>query len=195
MKTLESILSSRTRAEIFNVLFGVNQIELHNREISRRTGLSEASVRQELGKLADLDLVTVRRNGNRVYYSANKNNPLYKEIHYLVLKTTGLVDVLREALIDDRIEIVFIFGSFAEGVESSNSDVDLLLISDIGFREVSSLLSGIPEMIEREINPIVLSREEYLIRRRSEDHFVHNVLNGAKLFVKGDANEFAVMGE
>ncbi|MCK5117728.1 MAG: nucleotidyltransferase domain-containing protein [Candidatus Aegiribacteria sp.] len=195
MKTLESILSSRTRAELFTILFGLNHYELHNREIARRTELSEASVRQELGKLTELNLVTARRDGNRIYYSANKGNPLYHEIHSIVLKTTGLVDVLKEAFSDDRIETAFVFGSFAEGEETSDSDVDLLIIGDIGFREVSRLISGIHEMIERDINPVVLSRSEYIGRLRSEDHLVNNVLAGTKLFVKGDADEFAAMGE
>lgn len=195
MNTLESILSSRTRAEIFTILFGVNQAELHNREIARRAGLSESSVRQELGKLTNLNLAIARRAGNRVYYSANRSNQIYNEIHSIVLKTTGLVGVLREALSDHRIEIAFVFGSFAEGEETSDSDVDLLIIGNIGFREVIRLLSGITEKIEREINPVVLTREEYTKRRRSDDHFVHNVLGGTKLFVKGDPDEFEAMGE
>jgi predicted nucleotidyltransferase len=195
MKTLESVLSSRTRAGVFTILFGLNHIELHNREIARRTELSEASVRHELGKLTELDLVTARRDGNRIYYSANMSNPLYNEIHSIVLKTTGLVDVLKEALSDDRIETAFVFGSFAEGEETSYSDIDLLIIGELGFREVSRLLSGIHEKIEREINPVVLSRTEYISRLRSEDHLVINVLAGTKLFIKGDADEFAAMGE
>ena len=64
MNKLESILSSRTRAEIFTILFGMNQVELHNREIARKTGLSKASVRQELGKLTNLEIAIVRRTGN-----------------------------------------------------------------------------------------------------------------------------------
>ena len=194
MNTLETMLSSRTRAGIFTILFGVVKKELHNREIARRSGLSEAAVRQELGKLTDLDLVVVRKDGNRVYYSANRSHPLYKEIHSIVLKTTGLVYVLKEALADDRIEIAFVFGSIAEGSESSDSDVDVLIIGNIGLKEVSRLLSGVSERIEREINPIVLSRSEYLKRKSKDDHFVHSVISGKRLFIKGDPDEFKAMG-
>lgn len=194
MNILESMLSSRTRARIFTILFGVTQVELHNREIARRTGLSEAAVRQELSKLDELDLVVVRRNGNRTYYSANRSHPLYSEVHSIVLKTTGLVDVLKEKFADDRIEIAFIFGSIAEGRETADSDVDIMIIGDIGLREVSRLLSGVTERIEREISPIVMSRSEYLKRKGSDDHFVHNVISGRRLFIKGDSDEFEAMG-
>lgn len=112
-----------------------------------------------------------------------------------MLKTTGLTDILREALSDTLIEIAFVFGSFATGKESVNSDVDLMIIGDIGLKFVSRLLSGVSEKIEREINPHVMTRKEYVSRRISGDHFVTNVLKGPKLFVKGDQNEFEELGE
>jgi predicted nucleotidyltransferase len=195
MNTLEQIFSSRTRAWVFTILFGLAQRELHNREIARRSKHSEAAVRQELSKLLDLALVHVRRDGNRAYYSANRSHPLYHEIHSMVLKTTGLVDVLAEALIDHRIETAFVFGSIAEGRETQGSDVDILIIGSIGLMEVSRLLSGVSELLEREINPVVMSREEYIRRAGTEDHFATNVIRGARLFIKGDPDEFEAMGE
>ncbi len=195
MNMLIKLLSSRSRAGIFTILFGLNPLELHIREIARRSQLSEASIRQELNNLAELDLVRSRGDSNRVYYCANKNNPLYKEIHSIVLKTTGLIEVFRVALENSLIEVAFVFGSFATGEESANSDIDLMIIGDIGLRAVSRSLSGVSERIEREINPHVMTRREYISRRISGDHFVLNVLNGPKLFVKGDKNEFEELEE
>ncbi len=195
MNALELIVSSRTRAGIFTILFGLGYRELHNREIARRSKHSEAAVRQELTKLADLGLIHLRKNGNRVYYSANRKHPLYHEIHSMVLKTTGLVDVLAEVLADHRIEIAFVFGSIAEGEETPDSDVDILIIGHIGLMEVSRLLSGVSERLEREINPIVISREEYIGRIGTDDHFANKVIKGARLFIKGDPDEFEAMGE
>jgi predicted nucleotidyltransferase len=195
MNTLESIVTSRTRAGVFTILFGLGQKELHNREIARRSKHSEAALRQELTKLTDLDLVRLRKDGNRVYYSANRSHPLYHEIHSIVLKTTGLVDVLAEALADLRVETAFVFGSIAEGEATSDSDVDILIIGRIGLMEVSRLLSGVSERLEREINPIVISREEYVGRLGTDDHFANKVIKGARLFIKGDPDEFEAMGE
>lgn len=194
MNMLTKLLSSRARAEIFTILFGLNPQELHIREIARRSWLSEASIRQELNKLAGLDLVRARRDSNRVYYCANKDNPLYKEIHSIVLKTTGLIDVLRESLCDSRIEFAFVFGSFATGEESATSDIDLMIIGDIGLREVSRLLSGVSEKIERDTNLHVISREEYIRRKRTDDHFTSHVLKGEKLFITGGHDEFEELG-
>ncbi len=78
INVLIELLSSRSCTEIFTILFGLNPLELHIREIARRSKLSEASIRQELNNLAGLDLVRSRVDSNRVYYCANKNNPIYK---------------------------------------------------------------------------------------------------------------------
>jgi len=69
-----------------------------------------------------------------------------------------------------------------------------MIIGDIGLRAVSMLLSGVPEKIERVINPHVLSREEYIRRKRTEDHFTSHVLKGPKLFIIGGYDEFEDLG-
>src|SRR5512136_3227387 len=118
MNVLAELLSSRTRAEIFRVLFGASGGALHTREIQRRTRSSLGAVQQELQKLRRLGLADAQTDGNRVVYTANKSHPLYPEIHRLVLKTTGLADVLRTALTNPKIEWAFVFGSIARGEET-----------------------------------------------------------------------------
>ncbi len=94
MNILAELVSSRVRAEVLRLLFGVAPAELHGRELARRSGLNEATLRQEMRKLTRLDLISARRAGNRVYYRANRDHPLYPELHGLVLKTSGLVEVI-----------------------------------------------------------------------------------------------------
>ncbi|RLE18342.1 MAG: toxin-antitoxin system toxin subunit, partial [Acidobacteria bacterium] len=108
MGILAEVLSSRIRAEVFRILFGVRDLELHGRELARQSGFNEAATRQELRKLERLDLVVSRRAGNRVYYRAHREHPLYPEIHRLVLKTVGLVDVITRALSDSRVDLCFV---------------------------------------------------------------------------------------
>ena len=71
MGTLANILSSRVRAEIFRLLFGLDEKELHLREVERQAGLSLGTIRQDLQKLLKLDLVKTRWDSNRLYYRAN----------------------------------------------------------------------------------------------------------------------------
>jgi uncharacterized protein len=194
MNKLAEILSSRSRAEIFRLLFNGTEQEIHIREIERRSGLNDSTIRQELNKLTRLDLVEGRRDSNRVYYRAKKENPLYPDIRNLVIKTSGLADALRAVLADDRIDCAFVFGSVARGDEKAGSDVDLMVIGDIGLRELSSILSGIQEVIGREINPHVMSKREFRTRLKSKEHFISSVLRESKIFVVGSDHGLAAMG-
>jgi len=194
MNRLAELLSSRARAEIFRLLLSGTGEELHVREIERRSGLNDSTLRQELRKLVRLDLVQSRRDSNRVYYRAKTESPLYPEIRNLVLKTSGLSDVLKSALTDKRIGVAFVFGSIARGEEKAGSDVDLMVIGQLGLRDLSRLLSGIEEKIGREVNPHVLREEEFRKRIRAKEHFVSSVMETLKIFIIGSQGELEAMG-
>lgn len=194
MSILADILSNRARAEIFRLLFSGRSAQLHNREIVRRSGMSESAVRRELGKLTKLDLLKRRKDGNRVYYGANCDHPLYPEIHGLALKTAGLVDVLRSALEGSDIRVAFVFGSIARGTEKAGSDVDLMVIGNLGLRKLTELLTGVDNTIDREVNPHVLTVKEYKKRLAREDHFLKRVCSAPKLFVIGTDHDLEAMG-
>ncbi len=195
MNTLALLFSSGIKAELFRLLFGINILELHVRELERQSGFALSTVRQELKNLVQLGLVQGRRSGNRTYYRANVRHPLYPEIHNLVLKTIGLVELLRDALGHDGIQVAFVFGSIASGVETPNSDIDLMLIGTVTFRQIATRLAGVSSTLGRELNPHVLTPIEFDRRRKSEDHFVTTVLAAPQLFVIGDIHDLEALGE
>jgi predicted nucleotidyltransferase/DNA-binding HxlR family transcriptional regulator len=195
MTTLQTIVSSRGKAEIFRILFGISHPELHLREIARQAGLSLGTIQQELRTLMKAGIVRHRKSGNRVYFRANDSHPLHGDLTSLVLKTSGLVEVLQPALSDKQIDIAFVFGSVARGETRAESDVDLMIIGPIGLRRVTQLIFGLSGTIGREINPQVLPPEEFAKRKERGDHFVMSVLAGPRLFVKGSERELAAMGQ
>lgn len=195
MNILAELLSSRVKAEIFRLLFGVMPRELHVREIERQSGLADATVRQELKRLSGLGIVEARQDGNRTYYHANTRHPLYPDIRNLVLKTDGLVEVLRAALESPEIQFAFVFGSVAAGTETAESDIDLMVIGPISLRRLSKLLSGMATRVGREINPHVFTVEEFIQRQKARDHFLSTVLAKQKLYVIGNEDELTRLGE
>jgi len=195
MNTLAEILSSNTRAEFFRLLFGLNQKEYYLREIAKCSGLAIGTIQQEALKLENLGLIHKRRDGNRTYFSANKNHPIYQDIHRLVLKTTGLRDVLKLYLSDDLINFAFVFGSIATGTEKPDSDIDLFVVGDIGLRGLSKYLTEPGQMIGREINSYTISKKELIDKIIQHDHFLSTVISSQKLFIKGDENEFGKLVE
>ena len=188
MDALNRLLSSRVKAEVFRLLFGPDARELHVREIARRAKLNEATVRQELSVLAGLHLVALRRDGNRAYYRAETDTPLYTDIRNIVLKTSGLIDILRTALVEKPgIRLAFVFGSVASGGEKPATDIDLMIIGSVSSRQLSQWLSGVAVQVGRDIKPHVLAPREFSRRSQADDRFVTSVLSAPKLFVIGTA--------
>jgi len=195
MGILGELLSSKIRAEIFRNLFGVApDSALYMRELERRTGFAIGTVQTELKKLQRLDIISSVKDGNRVYYRANNAHPLYPEIRALVLKTSGLADVIVNALGNETdIRVAFVFGSFARQEEKAGSDVDLMVVGDIGLRKLTGLLMNVSGKIGREINPHVFSEKEFVKRKKDQDHFLNQVLEAPKIFIIGTEHELAEM--
>ena len=192
---LEKIFLSKARGEILRLLFGVNRESMHVREIERQTCLSYTAVRQELKKLAVLDLVNARINGNRTYYSANEEHPLFNEFHHIVLKTDGLVDILRGVLNRKGIRSAFVYGSIAKGQDKARSDIDLFVIGTISSRKLSDLLYGIEDDLGRELNSIVRTVSELKESLAKGDPFVREVITQPKIFVIGNQDELDALIE
>ncbi len=194
MTNLVDIVSSRVKAQLLRLLFGLGQPELHLRELVRRSGLALGTVQQELRRLTRVGLVTARKDGNRVYYHANPDHPVHRDLCSLVLKTDGLAGLLQPALDIPDVKLAFVFGSVARGDTGAGSDVDLMVIGEVGLRKLTNLLSGIADRVGRELNPHVMTPEEFAKRKAECDHFVTSVLAAPKLFVKGTEHELGTMG-
>jgi predicted nucleotidyltransferase len=101
---------------------------------------------------------------------------------------------LREAITHPRIRVAFVFGSMATSNGRAGSDVDLMVIGTISLRQLGKLLSGIATRLGREVNPHVLSPEEFAKRRKTREHFMTAVLSEPRLFVIGSEDELKEMG-
>ena len=195
MSLLSEILSSGVRAEIFRLLFGFNATEIHLREIQRQSGFAIGSVKQEATKLVRLGLILRRKDGNRVYFQANKDHPLYQDIHNIALKTSGVAEQLRAAFDKLQIRVAFIFGSIASGSAKPESDIDLFVIGQPSLRTLSKALRQQPELLGREINPNVFTEEEFVRRRDRNEHFVGSVLKQPRIMVIGTEDELTRLGQ
>jgi predicted nucleotidyltransferase len=191
MSALTSHLLGNTRTAVLGALLLRPDDRLHVRELARVTGISAGTLHRELTALAALEVLTRRVEGRQVYYAANRANPVFEELAGLLRKTAGLVDVLRDALISyrKRIAAAFVYGSLAAGTETSRSDVDLMIVGDVGFAEAVRALAPAESMLRREVNPTVMKPADFSRKRKARDSFITTVWKSPKLWVIGDAGE------
>lgn len=187
---LSELFTSNSRAEIMRILFNGLAEEHYLRDIEKLSHVKVNSLQKEVKHLSSLDLLKARKDGNRIYYSANIEHPLYPDLVSIVEKTVGIFAELKRSLNDSRIHCAFAFGSFAKRAEKASSDIDLVVIGDIGMRGVSKLLSGLQEKVGREVNPHVFTVEEFKKRLKSKDHFISNVLKEEIKVLIGNIDEY-----
>jgi DNA-binding transcriptional ArsR family regulator len=77
----------------------------HVRMISRLTGIPAGSLHRELRQLADAGLLSARRVGNQIHYSANEASPIFDELASVLEKTAGAPPTLEDHSAEHSIEL------------------------------------------------------------------------------------------
>jgi predicted nucleotidyltransferase len=186
-------LFGKTRRRVLALLFGRPDEDFYLRQVARESGASLGGVQHELARLTDAGLVTRTPRGKQVYFRANRDSPVFHEIRGLMEKTSGLADVVRVALADlaadMRIPFAFIYGSVAAGTHGSGSDVDLMIVGDVKFRDVVPVLRDAQDRLGREVNPTIYGVDEIQERLKAREHFVSRTLEGPKIMLIGNEDE------
>jgi predicted nucleotidyltransferase len=193
---LSHVLFGQSRRSILALLYGHADEEFYLRDLVRKAGTALGATQRELKQLADVGIVQRVRRGHQVYYQANRDNPIFSELKSILTKTVGVHDLVKDALmpLTNRIRLAFIYGSVARQEERASSDIDLMVIGEVGFNDVVSSLGEAEKRLGREINPTVYSVEEFRAKRKAKNHFLSTVLRREKLFVIGGQNELARLG-
>jgi predicted nucleotidyltransferase len=190
IRPLDALFSPTRQAVLVETL--VRQTPVYLNDLARRTGRSASSLQRDLNALVGADILHSRRDGNRVYYQPNFSCPFLFELRGLLTKTAGVVDVVRDALepLAPQIDVAFIYGSVARGEEVSESDVDLMIVSDdVDLWGSSPAVDDAAAKLGRPVNPTTCSGEEFARRVANQDHFLCSVLEEPKLFVVGTEDE------
>jgi hypothetical protein len=163
------------------------------RELARHLRVTPSSLQRELASLVKGGILHRRREGKQVYFQPATESPIFEELQGLILKTVGLADVIRDVLrpLAGRIQWAFIYGSIARSEERSSSDVDLMIIGQVGLADVSSPLRKAERRINRAVNPTTYTADEFAAKLKSGNHFIATVSRSKKLFILGDPGEFA----
>jgi predicted nucleotidyltransferase len=190
-QSLSELLFPGYRRRVLGLLLLHPDEALHGREIARRTRLPAGTLNRELARLADAGLLKRERRGNQLLYSAERGCPVFEEVASILRKTSGVADVLAAALAPAREQIraAFVYGSVAGGRQRAGSDVDLIVVGDLGFAEAVELLHPAQETLGREVSPRVYGVKEWKKKRSSPDAFLRDVLAKPKIFVVGGERE------
>lgn len=195
-KLLDSIIPVGRQRILAAVILPPDR-EWYVSDLAAKLRVPPSSLQRDLARLATAGVLTRRRDGNRVYFRANAASPIMPELRRLLIKTSGLVDVLHDVLqpVASSVRCAFVHGSVARSEETSDSDVDLVIIGDVGLADLVMPIRAASEQLGREINPSMYRPDEFAKKAASGHHFISKVLEREKLFVVGSQDELdAVIG-
>jgi len=187
---LEHLFGSRTRVKLLTLFIHNPDDGFYVRELTRKIDTQINAVRREIQNLEKMGLIVegaapveaspVKRPGlKRKYYIANKDFPLYRELHSLLTKA----HVFMERRLDDRIQrlgsinYLAFMGSF-QGM--MGQPVDLFLVGSVDETEFKKLVQELEKELGFEINFSIMTPTEYTYRKEIADRFLLSILAADK---------------
>lgn len=184
-------LFPQVRKKVLALLLGAPEERWYLRDIARRTGCAVTAVKRELAGLAAAEIIHSAKDGNRVYYQANKECGIFPDLSGLMRKTAGLADVLRSALsvLGGKIELAFVYGSQASGTARAASDIDLLVVGDMDEMLLHRAVGQAEEQLNRTVNYTLMSQAEFRMKAKDKRGFLGRVLAAPRIAVIGSLDE------
>lgn len=158
---IETLISSKTRIKLLLKFFLNSKATSYLRGLESEFGDSSNAIRIELNRFEKAGMLTSFLLGNKKYFKANTQHPLYKDTHNLLLKYIGfdkIIDAVIERLGD--VKKVYVTGAFAKGLD--DHIIDLVFIGDINKTYLAELVEKVEKHISRRIRYIVFCEEKEL---------------------------------
>jgi len=194
---LETLFGSKLRARLIGWLFTHPDERYYVRQLTNLIDEDSTNVSRELARLAESGILTVQIEGRQKYYKADPRSPVFDELRSLAVKTVGLGDIMRSALLPfrNRIRAAFIYGSFARGRADAKSDIDIIIIGEISSAEAAPAISAAQQQLRREINSTIYPLDEFRSKLAGGSHFLNSLMQAEKIFIFGDEHELARLAE
>lgn len=187
---LMRLIGTRATRAVLGVFVREPEREVHQREIARRAGVGLRSAQLALGRLESLGLVESRRDGNRRYYRASKEER-FLELRRLLAREIGMPEVLLRHLsaLAPAITWAFVYGSVASGDDRLDSDIDLMVVGDVTDDELVAPIAAAQRELGREIDVVVYRPQEFSKRVETANHFVCAAIAGKRIDLIGGPDD------
>jgi hypothetical protein len=157
---INALITSGTRIKLLRKFFLNGSTKAHLRGLESEFGESSNSIRIELNRFEEAGLLHSLRDGNKKIYQANRNHPLFDDIHSIIMKEAGIDRVIDKVIhrMGDLL-CVYLTGDFARGKDSPV--IELIMVGEnIDMEYLARKVMQAEEMVGRKVSYIVLPPEE-----------------------------------
>lgn len=152
--------------------------EYYEREVARKTGVSRGSANKILRLLTDLDFLTREEKGRMLIYKLNLKEPTVKQFKILI-NTFALKPLVNK--LKQHSKRVGLFGSCAQGTDTKDSDIDLLIITPEK-EATRKIISEFNQTNERKVAPIIVDMNGFILLKKEDRPLYENIERGIILW-------------
>jgi DNA-binding transcriptional ArsR family regulator len=157
---INALITSETRIKLLRKFFLNSSTKAHLRGLETEFGESSNAIRLELNRFEEAGLLHSLRDGNKKVYQANRNHPLFADIHSIIMKESGIDRVIDKVIHRiGNLVCVYLTGDFARGKDSPV--IDLILVGENIDREyLARKVMQAEELVGRKVSYVILHPNE-----------------------------------
>jgi len=157
---LDTLITSKTRIKLLLKFFLNSNSSAYLRSLENEFGESTNSIRIELIRFEKAGLLKSQYKGNKKFFRANTEHPLFNAINNLLRNHLGF-DRIIETVVKKlgEVKCVFIVGDFAKGI--NNNIIDLIFVGNINKNFLVELVEKAEKLIKRRIRYLVFTTDEF----------------------------------
>ena len=160
-RMINALITSKTRVKLLLKFFLNPNNSAYLRGLETEFGESSNSIRLELNRLEQANMLNSEVNGNKKLFKVNQNHPLYSEINSIVKKFIGL-DVIVESIANrlGNLKAVYLTGELAKGIDSDI--LDIIFVGEVDKSYLVTLVEKAEKIVKKKIRYLIFSEKEFL---------------------------------
>lgn len=164
---LDKLFTGKIRVQLLTKLLLNPTNPVYLRGLERDLGVSSNTVRLELNKLSELqliqehtDILNIKNSTKTKNYTVNTKHPMFKSLRGLIMQYIGLDQIIENVLEKlGNIDVVYLTGELAQGINSPF--VDLIVVGDIDKNYLYQLIEKAEPLIDKKIRVGLYQPDEF----------------------------------
>lgn len=157
---LDTLISSKTRVKLLLKFFLNTSTSSYLRGLESEFGESSNAIRLELNKLESAGLLVSNVEGNKRFFRANVEHPMFGDINRIVYKFAGLDELVDRVVVGlgDLVSL-YLVGDLAKGLKSDV--IDLVFVGNIDKSYLFTLVQKVENKLQKKVKYIAYSNSEF----------------------------------
>ena len=176
VNTIKKYLTATSHQKVLSFLLNHPPRSYMEKEIVKATKVSKSAANEALKELAKDKFVLQEKKGRMSFYSIDLNDPVIRR-----LKSTENVSLLKPLVeqLKKNSQKIILFGSFAEGTNIEESDIDLFILSNQP-DNVQKIIQKSP--LAEKIQPVIKKPSEFIGLDKKKPLFYQEIERGIILW-------------